>query len=268
MIRTLRKIQLRNVYHLSTNKFAPVHLANQYSTTAVDAQKQSTPTASTTIVQQQQSPPKPPPPQPPVVEKPKTIAGIPRSALVFLSLSTVPFTLPHALPPWWFANHVFEVVSLQLNYAAILLPFLGAVQFGFAVSKYHRVNSKERTAKKDYLQYLAATIPLFIAWTALSSDDTIVQLFLLALGYLFVLVSDPVAWVMRLTPLWYIIFSTPLCVIAIASILLTYKRFVSKNREPLVLSEGDALVVVEDIVTKDSTNTSEQQQKEDDTTNL
>ncbi len=128
--------------------------------------------------------------------------GMPVAAIVLGVLGLIPFVAlpflsiakPDLAVPAWLGAHL--TIPAMMLYAAVILSFMGGVQWGLAMA------DDNGSAGTRWRQYGVSVIPALLAWLALFFD-TRVGLFLLAVGFVGLLVYD--IWTVRRgeAPVWY-----------------------------------------------------------------
>lgn len=144
----------------------------------------------------------------------------PLAALVLGVLGLVPFVaLPivsiagPSLPlPAWIGAHL--TVPALLLYAAVILSFMGGVQWGLAMRPGYAESSTESR------RYGISVLPALLAWLALLVD-TRTGLFCLAVGFVALLIYD--IWTVRRgeAPNWYERLRLGLTSVVVLAISLT-----------------------------------------------
>ena len=132
---------------------------------------------------------------------------IPRAALWLGAVGTTPLLLGAAAvalgPDWLQATVYFHLT----NYAALVLAFLGAVNWGFAAS------GGARGA-----WYAAAAAPLAIGWVSLAAIYPPLRTSLLVAGFAVAFAVDLRAAKTGLAPPWYLRLRKPLTAAALVSL--------------------------------------------------
>ncbi len=133
---------------------------------------------------------------------------VPGPAAVLGWLGLIPFVVcaaaPYVLDPYW-----ASMASLGLwAYGAVILSFLGGVQWGLAVA--------QNDARLSRLGL--SVLPSLIAWPAVWFGGT-TGFLLLALGFGFALALDSVATVRGWAPVWYPRLRAPLTITVFLSLI-------------------------------------------------
>lgn len=111
----------------------------------------------------------------------------------FVALPALAIANPDVPVPAWLGAHL--TIPALLLYAAVILSFMGGVQWGLAMSS-------PRAGPSMVRRYVASVLPAILAWIALFLE-TRAGLFVLALGFVALLVYD--IWTVRAgeAPAWY-----------------------------------------------------------------
>lgn len=143
------------------------------------------------------------------------VAGL----IPFVALPVLAAIGPGALPlPTWLGAHMS--VPALLLYAAVILSFMGGVQWGLAIQAGERIDESRLNGGGDFRRYGASVVPALLAWLALLLDPR-TGLFLLAVGFVGLLVYD--IWTVRRgeAPGWYERLRLGLTSVVVLSISLT-----------------------------------------------
>ena len=108
------------------------------------------------------------------------------------------------------------VLSALLDFAAVILAFMGAIHWGLAMRA-------EETDENAQLQLGLSVIPPLLGWAALASGlpmALVLPIFLLAFIGLYL--ADLHAVKVGLAPQWYPALRTPLTLVVCASLLLAW----------------------------------------------
>jgi len=93
-------------------------------------------------------------------------------------------------------------------YAALILSFLGGIQWGLAMAEYGGEGGRTD-------RYAVSILPVLIAWSALLAP-TSVGYWILAAGFLWALVTDILALRAGFAPPWYRRIRIPLSIVVVA----------------------------------------------------
>lgn len=106
------------------------------------------------------------------------------------------------------------VMNELLNYAAVILAFMGAIHWGLAMRA-------DETSAQAPVQLGLSVIPPLLGWVALSLPlDLALPVFFVAFGGLYF--ADIWAVNHGLAPVWYPALRKPLSVVVIASLLIAW----------------------------------------------
>ena len=94
-------------------------------------------------------------------------------------------------------------------YAALILSFLGGIQWGLAMAEY---GGEDRLTER----YTLSILPVLIAWSALLAPLSL-GYWILAAGFLWTLVMDILALRTGFAPLWYRYIRIPLSIVVVAT---------------------------------------------------
>jgi hypothetical protein len=98
-----------------------------------------------------------------------------------------------------------------MNYAALILAFIGAVHWGLALAADDRIDAGWRW-------YLVSVTPALLGWIALGLIQPLGKLALFAIAYVGVFMVDTRAARAGLAPAWYPKLRKPLTIIVLLSI--------------------------------------------------
>lgn len=98
-----------------------------------------------------------------------------------------------------------------MNYAALILGFLGAVHWGLAIAA-------DKASPVSWRWYVASVVPALLGWIALGLIQPIGKLALFAIAYVGVFMMDLHAARSGLAPAWYPRLRKPLTVIVLLAI--------------------------------------------------
>jgi len=123
----------------------------------------------------------------------KTLSGNETTAKILGYAGLIPF-LVFAAGSWVVLPYVNDSITILLNYAAIILSFMGAIHWGVAMA-----GDEIDSAK----YYVASVIPALLAWIALLLPQTM-ALSLLLSGFIGLLIYDSKVEKVQHLPSWYI----------------------------------------------------------------
>ncbi|MEM7775612.1 MAG: DUF3429 domain-containing protein [Pseudomonadota bacterium] len=132
---------------------------------------------------------------------------IPFIALPFLAIAQPELAIPN-----WLGAHL--TIPALLLYAAIILSFLGGVQWGLAMA----TPASERIVL--WRRYVVSVLPSLLAWFALFLG-TRTGLFVLAVGFVLLLIYDIQSVRRGEAPLWYERLRLGLSTVVVLSISIT-----------------------------------------------
>jgi len=124
---------------------------------------------------------------------------------------TIPFFVPAALV-YLNPDHNDIWLSLLWNYGGVILSFVGALHWAFAML------SKELSEAHRMQTYIWSVIPALLAWLALSIGCTAITPWILCLGFITQLIQD---WRLShkiLFPNWFIPLRIQLTSVAVVSL--------------------------------------------------
>jgi len=127
---------------------------------------------------------------------------------------TIPFFVPASLV-YLNPDHVDLWRTLLWNYGAVILSFIGALHWAFAML------AKELSERDQTLSYVWSVIPALVAWVALGFDCTGITPWVLATGFIAQFIQD-----LRLSrkmsfPSWFIPLRLQLSIVALISLCLS-----------------------------------------------
>jgi len=137
-------------------------------------------------------------------------APIPRPALWLGVAGTLPFVIGAAamsFGPGWV--RVTAYVHM-MNYAAVVLAWLGAVHWGLAM--------RAPAPGAGWGRYALAAAPALLGWLALGLIQPLAKLFLFALAYAAIFLFDVRATRDGLAPAWYPRLRKPLTIVILIAI--------------------------------------------------
>jgi len=112
------------------------------------------------------------------------------------------------------------ILVLQMSYAALILSFLGAIHWGFAIAGYGGDKGRNAAAPA---RYAGGTVPLILGWAATIAPPIAAMLILIA-GFAAVFFFD-LYYVRRgLLPDWYPALRKPLTIVAVLSLAASLGR--------------------------------------------
>ena len=142
--------------------------------------------------------------QPPLLARLLGYAGL----LPFISGALGVWLIPLGWRPW--------VLQALLDYAAVILAFMGAIHWGLAM----RAGAEENAAR---LQLGLSVIPPLLGWLAIASNlPHSLSLPLLLLCFVALYLADLRAVNLGLAPRWYPALRGPLTLIVCVSLLLAW----------------------------------------------
>jgi hypothetical protein len=135
------------------------------------------------------------------------------------------------LIPFWSATVGFYIdwdyagtaLFSQMVYASTILPFLGAVHWGLAISSTHSRNGALITTSQRWMQYGFGVVPPVLAAAALHLPQDL-ALTELILGYCGMLTVDIIFDRMGVVPKWYLRLRAPLTLGVIAALGATWAK--------------------------------------------
>jgi hypothetical protein len=130
-----------------------------------------------------------------------TLAG----ALPFIGLSASLWLAP--------TEYHAKITTALITYAAIILSFLGGIQWGGAVALAETAPKSART------MWLLSIVPSLLAWLMLFVSGAGTQLLIAITLFTFVWIIDALLHVQKLIPLWFFRFRTLITAIVLGSIL-------------------------------------------------
>lgn len=163
------------------------------------------------------------------------LLGIPRLGILLTVAGIMPLAAPHILPQFLVNTYMESIVNAQLSYATVLLPFLGAINCGLAMSNYHRVNSNMRTANLNWMQYISSLFPLLVSWMSIHVQDDSSAVWLLMGGFSLILLLNIFCWFARLVPTYYLLLHMFFTALAIGFLFLTFVKYI---KEKIVITEN------------------------------
>lgn len=108
------------------------------------------------------------------------------------------------------------VLSALLDYAAVILAFMGAIHWGLAM----RAEEQDERAQ---IQLALSVVPPLLGWLAIAGGmPTGLALPILLLAYIGLYLADLRAVHLGLAPLWYSSLRTPLTLVVVLSLLLAW----------------------------------------------
>jgi Protein of unknown function (DUF3429) len=135
-----------------------------------------------------------------------TLAG----AIPFVALAIAVWTAP--------AAYHAQVGNVLIAYAAIILSFLGGIQWGGAVAL---AESAPRSAQT---MWLLSVIPSLLAWAMLFVPGSGVRVIVAICLFAFVWVIDALLHLQKLIPNWFFRLRTLITGIVIASLLISLPK--------------------------------------------
>jgi hypothetical protein len=135
----------------------------------------------------------------------------PISTLLLGFGGTIPFFVPATLV-YLNPEHLEIWQSLLWNYGAVILSFVGALHWAFAMF------AKDLSERDQTISYIWSVIPALVAWVAISIDCPAITPWMLVLGFIAQLMQD-----LRLSfkisfPGWFIPLRIQLTSVAVISI--------------------------------------------------
>jgi hypothetical protein len=138
-----------------------------------------------------------------------TFSQVPRGPLLLGSAGALPFVAAF-VTTLLLGEAVHEIAgTVLLAYAALILSFLGGIQWGLTMAEYG--GEGERTDR-----YALSVLPVLISWSALFAPLSL-GYWILAAGFLWALVMDILALRAGFAPLWYRYVRIPLSIVVVAS---------------------------------------------------
>jgi len=125
---------------------------------------------------------------------------------------TIPFFVPAALV-YLNPDHLEIWQSLLWNYGAVILSFVGALHWAFAMF------AKDLSERDQTISYIWSVIPALVAWVAISIDCPAITPWMLVLGFIAQLIQD---WRLSFKisfPHWFIPLRIQLTTVAVISLL-------------------------------------------------
>ena len=139
---------------------------------------------------------------------------VPKSALWLTIAGALPFLVFSALS--FFSSRIIgiNIYDVLTTYAAIILAFVGGIQWGFAC---HSENENNESILSRALLAISIT-PAIIGWASLFADDPF-RILILSVAFLGVLVVDVSMSNRGLTPLWWISLRAPVSGVVVVSLI-------------------------------------------------
>ena len=140
------------------------------------------------------------------------LAEVPRPALILGFAGLLPF-VACAAGAWAVGGPGYLIlITLQIEYGAIVLGFLGAVHWGLAMAE---------AAADNWRRLAPAVLPALVGWTALMIPAP-VGLLLLALGFAGMYFADRAAATANRAPEWYAALRKSLTLLVLLSLAASY----------------------------------------------
>ena len=141
----------------------------------------------------------------------------PRFAVVLSLAGAVPFIAGTVL--LWFgpAQNVAPILQAVVTYAAIVLSFLGGIQWGIGVS------IRESAPKSAQSLFLLSVVPSLLAWVMLFIDASGARLIVAIFLFGFVWVIDALLHLQKLVPHWFFrlrSIATPIVIVLLTLALI------------------------------------------------
>jgi hypothetical protein len=125
---------------------------------------------------------------------------------------TIPFFVPAALV-YFNPEHVDIWQSLLWNYGAVILSFVGALHWAFAMF------AKDLSERDQTIGYIWSVTPALVAWVAITIECPAITPWMLALGFIAQLIQDW-RWSFKIPfPHWFIPLRIQLTSVAVISVL-------------------------------------------------
>lgn len=112
-------------------------------------------------------------------------------------------------------NSKDAAVQAQLTYAAIILSFMGGVQWGLSM------RSPAGHGRGANLGYVVSVLPALIAWFALMLTPPAVALIIMAAGFCALFAFDLMTVRTGVSPVWYPALRFPLTVVVTLSLIVS-----------------------------------------------
>lgn len=142
----------------------------------------------------------------------------PRLPLLLSLLGTLPFIAASALV--WLGPTTHTAIALQalVTYAAVILSFLGGIQWGIGISVC------ESAPKSAHSLFLLSVVPSLLSWAMLFIDAASAKLIVAVCLFGFVWVIDALLLLQKLIPSWFFRLRCIVTSIVIASLLAALLR--------------------------------------------
>jgi Protein of unknown function (DUF3429) len=120
-----------------------------------------------------------------------------------------------AAVPWFDSNHGSLWRDALLGYGAVILSFVGALHWGFAMSQ------SDMTANQRTRSFVWSVVPSLLAWMALLMTPTYAVMLLVA-GFLIHFWQDRRLVLLVNLPAWYLPLRLNLTLVACVSLISSY----------------------------------------------
>jgi len=138
-----------------------------------------------------------------------TSPQVPRGPLLLGSAGALPFVAAF-VTTLLLGEAMHDIAGkVLIAYAALILSFLGGIQWGLAMAEYGGEGGLTD-------RYALSIFPVLIAWSALLAPLSL-GYWILAAGFLWALVMDILALRTGFAPLWYRYIRIPLSIVVVAT---------------------------------------------------
>jgi Protein of unknown function (DUF3429) len=120
----------------------------------------------------------------------------------------------------WFAPNQYRsfTVGILTTYAAVILSFLGGIQWGMAVNL---IDTAPKSARNIFL---LSVVPSLLAWAMLLLPEPKTRILVAIFLFAFVWVIDALLNVQKLIPLWFFKLRSMISLIVIASLAMAIPK--------------------------------------------